>query len=502
MTVDEIGLLEAPRAFEAAMFLGARCMECPIGPKGCLRREPTEPVMSEYHEGSDGEPTDEAIVVAGYPSEQDARAGQPFAGESGGIWNEGMRQIGKHRTRFALTYAMACPAPNAGKSGAIDKMLKSLDIINKDNVRNNLPTIPTPFDCCRPRLRTEISRFENIICLGKRAMHAVTGDNRSITKARGDFIEYDKDWRRITRDIDTDAVLIGHDVVSKDDIHYKVLPTLEPSFVAKAPGWRTFWYQDLGKAVRWFEDRLRWIEPNLLLNPTPRQFEDWLKVEAPFWVFDVETEYKDFLEGYLRCFGLATPDTDKEGNPTLPGADAFHVARSVGISLLSTDGFTRLIDADHEEEIFELTRWQMANRKRLKVGSNAGYVDRMVLSRFGSNDGPLFHAPVKPLLPWLPAPKRMLTVEPILDNLFLSRAWLPDTPKGLKVVGTALIDIGHWEGDKGAATDNDRSLILYNARGDCTVNARIIKPLVDIARERGYFTVIKAGNRQRRLEVG
>lgn len=474
------------------LSLGARCNECPLGPKGCLRENPYDPVTAEYHED------DEAIVVGSHPSQADLSAGHPFGGESGGVWNDAAVAIGKHRTNFAITYAVACVPPGQA-SGGMERMAKKLERINKQRLSDGKLPLPSPQDCCRPRLFNEVAPFRNIITLGKRALTAITGDSRSVTKARGDFIEYDRDWRRIRRDPESGDLSIDGQPVNESAVYRKVLPTLEPSFVAKSPGWQAFWYQDLGKAIRWFENRLRWIEPLLLLEPTADQLKRWLEVKAPFWVFDVETEYRDFLEAYLRCYGFATPDVDANGRAVMPGADYDMVARSVGVSLLSGDGSSRLCNPDEEEGILDVTRWFLSDRSKLKVGSNAGYVDRMVMERLGSEDGPIINYPCNPVVPWLPVPTRRLVVEPVLDNLFLSRAWLPEVPKGLKTVGTALTDIGHWENEGGAAAENDRDRLIYNTRGDTVVNARIIRPLVDIAKERGYFDIIVGGDRERRV---
>ena len=47
---------------------------------------------------------------------------------------------------------------------------------------------------------------------------------------------------------------------------------------------------DISKAMRWFNDTLRWTEPDSIMNPTPEQLEEFLAQPAPFWVYDVETD--------------------------------------------------------------------------------------------------------------------------------------------------------------------------------------------------------------------
>lgn len=481
---------------------GARCDECPLGPKGCLREGFWNPVKSEYHTDAAGRPKDLVAVVVSPPKTHEEDHGVLLSDQrSGGEWMDAVTTVDRHRTDFALIPVMSC-APPGQPSGAWDRMTKKLDRINKARSREGLSQHPHPADCCRPRLRKEVSRFKNIICLGKRAMHAVTGDSRAIRSARGDFIEFTADWQRLYRDPETQNLMLSRQPRTEQDVGHRVFPTLEPGYVAVSPGWRHYWHVDLGKALRWFEDRLHWIEPKLLLYPTPAQLRAWFDVPSPFWVVDVETDGIIALETYLRCVGFATPDLDTNGRPVVPGEGHEMVARSVGIDILSGDGVTRHMDPDNEAEILDILRWMLSNKDMLKVGHNAGYFDKLVLSRLGHPDGPKVNYPRKPLLPWLDLPDTECPIEPVLDTLFLSRAWKPEVPKGLKTVGTVLTDIGHWEstegGESGAVTENDKDRLLYNTRGDTVVNARITPPLTKIASERGYFRKITLGDRTKR----
>jgi len=477
--------------------LNAKCDVCPLGPKGCLSGGWYNPVMTERHKD------DQAIAVASHPTVEEVSRGHPFASQdSGGEWNEGLVAAGKHRTNTAITYAVCCVPPGE-QSGAFERMLKTLDKINKQLEIDGKPTWPSPADCCRPRLFAELSEYENIITLGKRAFNAVTGESRSILRARGDFIEFTADWRRLRRDPESQSLFVGMEPMTEADVARKVFPTLEPSYIGKSPGWRHDWREDLGKAFRWFENRLRWVEPLLLLYPTPAQLLHWFEsFKSPFHVVDVETDGISALETYLRCVGFATPDLGPDGLSVMPGAPHDFVARSVGIDIFSGDGVTRHMQPDVEAEIFDILRYVLSSPKYLKVAHN-GYFDYMVLGRLGSADGPRTFYPRRGIVPWLPAYDRELVIEPRLDTLFPTRARAPEQPKGLKTIGTILTDIGHWEttdsGDKGATTRDDVARLLYNTRGDTVVNARIVKPLVTVAAEYGYFREIEPGPRERRL---
>lgn len=360
--------------------LGARCDECPLGPAGCLRDGFWNPVESEYHYG-----TDQAAVVVSPPKPSEQDAGIPLSdAANGGEWREATLTVGRHRTDFAIVPITCCAFPGQ-PGGAWDRLTKKLDKINKKREKAGEPPIPHPAECCRPRLFNEISKFENIIVLGKRALQAVTGDTRSIGKARGDFIEFTAGWRRLHRDPETQALSIGAEPFTEAEVAHKVFPTLEPGFVAKSPGWKHYWHVDLGKATRWFENRLNWIEPKLTLYPSPERLREWFKVKSPFWVVDVETDGIIALECQLRCIGFATPDLDPQGRPVLPGQAPDMVARSVGIDLLSGDGHTRHMQPDAEAEVLDILRWVLANRDMLKVGHNCLHTGTPVILADGSS---------------------------------------------------------------------------------------------------------------------
>lgn len=364
---------------------GARCDECPLGPRGCLRDGFWQPMQSEYHHDAAGRPTDQAVVVVSPPKPSEEDAGIPLCDQTnGGEWFDGLRTIGKHRTDFAIVPVTSCAFPGQ-PSGAWDRATKKLDRINKRREKEGLAPHPHPADCCRPRLLKEVSRFKNIICLGKRAMHAVSGDSRSILRARGDFIEFTDKWQRLHRDPETQGLYQAGQPMPEDSVGHRVFPTMEPGFIARSPGWRHYWHVDLGKAVRWFEDRLKWIEPKLLLYPTPQQLRDWFAVTAPFWVVDVETDGIIALETYLRCVGFATPDMDPKGRPVMPGQAPHMVARSVGIDLLSGDGVTRHMEPDAEAEVLDVLRWVLSNRDMLKVGHNCLHTGTPVVLADGSS---------------------------------------------------------------------------------------------------------------------
>jgi DNA polymerase I-like protein with 3'-5' exonuclease and polymerase domains len=249
----------------------------------------------------------------------------------------------------------------------------------------------------------------------------------------------------------------------------KLLSTLHPSFILRAPSWRHVLQSDISKAFRWFNDCLRWTPPDSLINPTPKELEAWFEQSAPFWAYDVETDGIEPLECNLRTIAVAIPDIDRRGNAARNLID--QNARAVGVGLLSTDGVTRLYPPEQEKEIKDIFR-RVFTDGRVWVGHNAGYYDRMVIEHhFG------------------------VTPRPLVDTLFHARFRAPDLPKGLKTVGSVLTDVERWETtEKGSkistGSENDDELLRYNIV-DTVVNARIVVPLVDAASECGAFRTIR-----------
>jgi DNA polymerase I-like protein with 3'-5' exonuclease and polymerase domains/uracil-DNA glycosylase len=420
---------------------GAQCDICPLGPEGPLRKDEWKPVGGEFHRGAS------VIAIAESPSSDEVQHGRPLVGRSGGEWNNTLTIAGKSRLDVDLDHVIACK-PTGQDSGAWRRMGKTLDRINRKRLKEGEDPYPHPATCCRPRLLQVVSKYRNIITLGKTATSALTGQTSSIQSLRGGPMLIDDEW----------------DWVGENGTR-KLLPTLHPSFILRAPSWRHVLQSDVAKAFRWFNGCLRWTEPDSVINPTPEELEEWLAQPAPFWTYDVETDGIEPLECNLRTIAIAIPDLDENGKA------ARHIvhqkARAIGVGILSTDGVSRIYPKDQEEKIREILR-RVFTDGRIWVGHNAGYYDRMVIeSQLG------------------------VTPAPLVDTLFHARFRAPDLPKGLKTIGSVLTDVERWETtEKGTkistGSQDDTELLRYNIV-DSTVNARIVVPLIDAARNMGAF---------------
>jgi len=431
---------------------GARCDECPLGPKGAFRDGYWQPCPPERHKGAI------VLAVAESPHVEDTNNGRPLSGRSGQEWNLALLASGRKRADIDLTHVVAC---NAGtQPNAWEKMTKSLDKENRRRLATGLPALPDPIACCRPRLLKEAEDYENIIALGRTAANALTAKTQSIFALRGGPVWVDENWGAL---METPLA----NVVPEGAVR-KVFPTFHPGFVQKAPGWRATVHADLGKAMRWFSGQLRWTEPERTFNPTPDELEAFLAQDMPFWAYDLETDGIEPMVCKVRSIAIAHPDLNAEGRALREGQVEARRAGVMGLNILSGDGYTRFYEPHDEARILGILRRFLSDTTKVKVGHNAGSYDRQVVEQ------------------WLG-----VTPMPIIDTLFAARFRAPELPKGLKVVGSVLTDVDRWETTEkgeslahGKVDDWDR--LAYNCT-DSTVNARIVVPLMDAAEEAGAF---------------
>mgnify|MGYP003132128529 FL=1 len=423
---------------------GARCDECPLGPNGALQKDEWRPVTGEFHPGA------KILALGEAPRAEDVRSGRPLMGSAASEWSRFLAAAGINRSHVDLDNVIACKPPGK-EGGAWNRMEKSLDRLNKKRISQGKDPLPHPADCCRPRLINVLEKYDKFIALGKTATRVLSGQSGSIHGLRGGPMYIDDEW-----------------LWSLEPTSKKMLATFSPHYVTRAPNWRPVIESDVSKAMRWFNDTLRWTEPDSIMNPTPEELEAFLAQPAPFWVYDVETDGIEPLECNLRTIAIAIPDLDADGKAarTKPHQNC----RAVGVGILSTDGVTRIYPQEPESRIREILCAAFTDG-RVWVGHNAGYYDRMVVeSQLG------------------------VTPKPLVDTLFHARFRSPDLPKGLKTIGSVLTDVERWETtEKGTkistGSQDDTELLKYNII-DTVVNARITVPLIDASVEMGAFRPI------------
>ena len=129
---------------------GARCDECPL-------REEREggPVPAEWP----SRPI--ALLVGEAPGETEVAKGRPFCGKAGLELMSALGSVGIARSHVALTNVVACRPPE----NKYDLIVHRLQRENKRREKADLDPIPTPAQCCRPRLLTDLSKLPKIVAL-------------------------------------------------------------------------------------------------------------------------------------------------------------------------------------------------------------------------------------------------------------------------------------------------------------------------------------------------
>lgn len=422
---------------------GARCGECAL-----RELRVGGPVGPELHVGS------RAAVVGETPGEKECAVGRPFTGSSGMELTEAMSAVGIDRPQVDLHYAVACQPPE----NDLDKVLLKLRRQNKKRVTAGEAPLPSPIECCRPRLLSEL-RHTRLVTLGKLPYESVTGSKAAVLEIRGGPVE-----GHLRAD---DRFAFGPPR-EPTDVRMQVLPTVHPGFVQKARRWTKAFRADLSRAFRWFDGKLGWKEPRITLNPTPDDLVAWLEHNhgEPI-VYDVETTFDDPTVAKLKCVGLATQ------------------SEAVVMHLLSIEGPvgelvpTPYYTATDEAEVRDVLRFFFESDRWVKVGHNAGYFDALVIRQ---------HFGVDPA--------------PLIDTILLHRVVESELPHKLGYIGSVYTDVTAWKADHTAKeATTDKELGTYCAV-DCVVTARALPKLSDAARLRNQEAVAAWDHRVQAVCVG
>lgn len=373
-----------------------------------------------------------ALVVGEAPGGEEVEKGEPFVGRSGIELSNGLKAVGASRSQVALTNAIACRPPE----NRLDRILDRLRRTNVKREAAGKPRIPTPMECCRPRLVREIERLPKVVAVGKIALQTIVGGNAKIMDARGGPL----------------TVGIGSTPV-------QLLPTLHPAFVMRSKRWRGAFRADLGRAFRWFSTGLDWREPQVLYRPPPDELRAFLEAisTAPYSCYDVETEpafseqeHFDPNHDRLRCIGIGTAD-----------------GRAAVVPFRSVAGGPPLYSTEEQPAIARLIQEYLSSPRWPKVSWNGRVYDTPVIEH------------------WL-----KVTPFPQLDALGLHRLAEPELPHGLGYSGSIHTDVDKWkQGHVATEARTDTELWRYNAT-DCVVTAMCVEPLSRVAKERGQLHLL------------
>lgn len=433
---------------------GARCHECWL-----YSRREGGPVPPERSDAA------EITLVGEAPGWDEVEVGRPFVGTS---WNSmlgpGLGTVGLRRRDVTITNALMCRPPG-------NELEKVRYQIRRENARRRSlnrglvegedpwAVIPDPVECCRPRLYAELreagQRTIDVIALGGTALKAVTGTEKSITEMRGGPIE---GWLGEDEYINAELAAVGGTAGLR---RVRLMPTFHPALVLRQRKWTGVFRTDLGRAVRWFSNRLGWRDPEILIRPTPAQLHGLLSRPERFFAWDLETDAKEPLIARVRCFGVGTAE------------------RVMVVPFLGIDGQTRFYTNADEHELRELLKRFLTNHGVLKVGWNSGLYDKAVMrSRWG------------------------IIVRRSLDGILLHRSSDPEMPHGLGFAGSTLTDVTAWKSDHtGVNAETDADLWQYNGI-DVAVTARVIPALESAVTLRDQWGVVEKEHKVQSLCYG
>lgn len=432
-----------------------------------------DPVPSEFHREAIG------TVIAEAPGKLEVARGRPLIGESGQEYEAALTTLGRPRKTFHVLNALSCRPPDDD----LAKVMARLKTLNDDRLEAGLDKLPTPLQCCRGRLETDLRTADRyapgssnkIVVMGKIALEAVTGKRSPILDIRG---------APITK-------------VDERQIGYKrlIMPLPHPAFVLRARRWTKVFRADLGRAIRWFETgTINWLPPRVLVRPTPAQLRRWLLEMPSQWRGDptafsaITDDVETTVEGgpmwnRLRCAGFGKLDADERG---------------VGIlflPLLSVDGFTRFYSAADEREVQSVLREYFAREDIEHWGHNHGYFDELVWGEYIAEDKTLRLDGAK-LHPFSNFKNRNDT---IIDH----RAVESELPHKLGFVGSAYTDTpGAWKAAHTATeAASDIELREYNLI-DVSIQARIAPKLREAVTMRDQQDVIRKDYRLQEVAKG
>ena len=412
----------AKRCAYDAQQAGARCDVCVLR----LWRE-GGPVPPEAHAA-----TDRIALVGEAPGAEEAKWLRPFVGDAGKEQDIALAHAGVQRAEVFITNAILCRPP--GNDYA--RLLRRWRAENKAREKRGEPIWPSPAECCKPRLLREIAPFKNVISVGSAGFRSLTGYAKGVLDVRGTMFD---GWIADPRGTG-DRFYLGSVAPVASAQRLRLSPTVHPAFVLRARRWTRVFREDIARAVRWFDGRLAWVEPVIVLHPSPAQLRAFLarlNVEG-LAAYDVETDGIEPLTARLRCVGI--------GN----GNEVYVVP------WLSIDGHTRFYtDAEYAELSDILREWFTG--PCIKVGHNVGVYDRLNIEQhFG------------------------VTPAPILDTILLHRLVESELPHNLGFVASVYADVSPaWKADRTAITaETDKDLHVYNAF-DVALNTRVLPKLVE-----------------------
>lgn len=417
-----------------AKLCGALCEKCP------LKAEEWTFVPPEANEGA------KFAVVGNYPTVHEAQEKRPFMGTDGGTLTRYFQNEGLHRGNIHWTTVVLCRPPEDD----MDRFLTTIKRRNKKRVKENRelakqgldiqPLIPTPHECCAPRLQAELKKFDHVVTCGSAAAKAVIHKSATVMALRGGPTEIQRGERLV-----------------------KILPTFHPSFVSKARRWTGVFKQDIHRAVKWFKTgRLHWEPPKILWHPSPDKLREFLQSNVAYWTYDVETNGIECLTANLRCISIGTPKA------------------AVVIGWMGIDGRTQFYLPEEKRKVKQVLKEFFEDSTKVIASWNGGYYDKLVMrNQLG------------------------IEVNGNLDGMLIHRLVESELPHSLGFVGSVYTEAPSWKTDregrkKAYGSETDQELHEYCAY-DVAITAAVIPPLIEKVKIKGQDKLIQHDHKLQKI---
>jgi len=235
----------------------------------------------------------------------------------------------------------------------------------------------------------------------------------------------------------------------------KIGYTLHPRRILQDPKWKDVFENDIAKSLRFFRNKLNWVEPEVVIISDMTNFllyfPKWLLEGNPEYIsYDVETDGLKPMTAALRCIGFATEN------------------RAITVAVRRIDGSPVWTEEEWTRYVRPAIRDLLKNPPAKLIGHNAGQYDRLNC-------------------------EEQLGVTPKLDTDTILLSLLADNemPHGLGYEGSFRTDfVEAWKADNTRSeAKTDKGLWEYNAK-DCIVTSRIRAPLLAQVRARGQGHLI------------